>query len=182
MARPKSYSGVLAEPIVFSSNEPPPDKPPRELVAMGFPPDQWPAAVAGVEAIRRRKSAQNILDLTRRQIALFAHYKIDLKCPGAMLKLAEALADRHERDPARRSAPPPRLSAVFERYGIDPETEGSHLALVLALACKHVPGFGRKPDASASRWTAHEVVMLIECVAEVCAELEKNESTSAIMR
>jgi hypothetical protein len=66
-----------------------------------------------------------------RHVALFKHYGIEPKRPGALLKLAEALADRHERDRVRR-APPLRLSAVFDKRGIDPETEGAHLALVIA--------------------------------------------------
>ena len=141
MARPKSYSGVLAEPIVFSSNEP--------------------------------NSAHNVLELMQRHIALLAHYGIDLRRPGAMLKLAEAMADRHERDPTRRSAPP-RLSAVFDKYGIDPESGSGHLDLVLALARKHVPGFGRKPDAAAGRWTTQQMATLIDCVLLVCAQLEED--------
>jgi hypothetical protein len=128
------YSGILAEPLSGSPTDHGyhPDKPPPWFLTLGGSPERWRD---GIQKLIR----DHVEGFVERHLALYAHFGIDPKAPGADMDLALSLANRHEHESLQQGK---RVAwaALCEREGIDPALQDSGSALARTLACKHVPG------------------------------------------
>lgn len=162
--RPRTYKGLLREPMKFAPQRLEPGK--SYEPGQGWPPHLEASWRAYVEKRRRedqRDRLRNFTELLDRITALQNHFGIDPSDPGSHLDLALMLSQKHERELIAAG----RFSRVFQKYGLDPTESDQYFPLAVKIAKQHVPGFANSPEekerrpgviAMAGLWLADNII------------------------